>query len=410
MLTRLSWPLTTFALASYVLACASSSEGVSETESGETVGSETDAAEETDDAVGDGDGNGDGDGDGDGDALRPAHLAVTADWRSKRLSLLDYAALRDGATTREAALWKTIELPEHEPGPLEVELTPDGRLALVAISPGFFAGAAGGLVGAGELPVGGALLIVEIDSGMILAELETAHYPMGIAIAPDGATAWTANYGGNGQSGTTMSVIDLVELTIVDELEIGPGPEQLDVSADGSLGIINTAGDGSIRVFETAAPGSTLSPPLAVSADPSWVLLLDDPQQRAVSINSLGPPGYSLIDVSDPSAPSVLDTVSVAGVAYAVAPGAASHEILLSIYAGTSISLQMFDVDTGEVVEQIDVPIAGFPLGIVYAPADELALIPAPGANALIVADFATLEYRTIVWQTEPGPTYVTLE
>jgi hypothetical protein len=62
---------------------------------------------------------------------------MTSDWRAKRLSLLDYAAIRDGATTRDEALWKTIELDAYEPGPIEAELTPDGSLAVVAVAPGF---------------------------------------------------------------------------------------------------------------------------------------------------------------------------------------------------------------------------------------------------------------------------------
>ncbi|MFO7564788.1 MAG: hypothetical protein R6X02_19240, partial [Enhygromyxa sp.] len=381
---------------------ASSSEsGPSETESESGPGeSESESESESETETGD----------TEGDPPRPARLAVTADWRAKRLSLLDYGSLRDGAESREAALWKTIELPDHEPGPLEVELTPDGRLAVVAVGPGFFAGSGAGLVGVGEVPSGGALLIVEIDSGTILAELQTAHHPMGIAISPEGATAWTANYGGNGQSGSTMSVIDLERFVITEELEVGPGPEQLDLSADGALGIINTAGDGSIRVFETADPGASLSPSLMVSNDPSWVLMLDDSMDRAVAINSLGPPGYSLLDVADPSAPTVLDTVSISGIAYAVAPGRTTNEILLSIFSGLSLSLQMFDVDTAELIAQIDLPIAGFPLGIVFEPDDELALVPVPGANALVVADFGTLEHRVIDWQAEVGPTYVALE
>jgi hypothetical protein len=210
-----------------------------------------------------------------------------------------------------------------------------------------------------------------------------------------------------------MSIIDLDRLSITEELEVGPNPEQLDLSADGSLGIINTAGDGSIRVFETADPSGTLSLPLMVSDDPSWVLFLDhgmDGMDRAVAINSLGPPGYTLLDVADPSAPVVLDTVSVAGVAYAAAPGRTTNEILLAVFAGLSISLELFDVDTGEVLEQIEVPVTGLPLGIAFEPDDEIALVPAPASKALIVADFTTGEHRVLDWQDEAGPTYVTLE
>jgi hypothetical protein len=351
-------------------------------------------------------------GDTEGDPPRPERIAVTADWRSQRLSLLDYGALRDGALTREAALWKTIELPNHAPGPLEVELTPDGALAIVAISPGFFGGAGGGLVGVapGSIPAGEALLILDVDSGMILAELAPAQAPMGIAIAPDGRTAWTANYGGNGQSGTTVSVIDLERLSISAQFEVGPGPEQIDLSADGSLAIVNTAGDGAVRLFATADPSATLSPSLVVSDDPSWVLLLDDGMDRAVAINSLGPSGYSLLDVGDPSAPAILDTVAVMGIAYAAAPGRTPSEILLSMYVGSSASLKLYDVDTGTIVDQIDLDLSGFPLGIVFDPVAEIALVPMPGANVLVVADFGSGEHRVLDWQTEVGPTYVSLE
>lgn len=163
-------------------------------------------------------------------------------------------------------------------------------------------------------------------------------------------------------------------------------------------------------MFETAKPSTTLSAPLHVSADPSWVLFLDDGMDRAVAVNSLGPPGYSLIDVANPSAPAVLDTVSVAGIAYSAAPGRSPNEILLAVYAGLTTSLQLFDVDTGQLIEQIDAQASGLPLGIAFDPIDELALVPAPASRALIVADFATGEHRVLDWQDQPGPTYVSLE
>jgi DNA-binding beta-propeller fold protein YncE len=349
--------------------------------------------------------------DTEGDPPRPDRLVVTADWRAKRLSLLDYASLRDGATTRDAALWKSIELPDHEPGPIEVELTPDGSLAVVAVGPGFFAGTGAMLVGLDpeDVPVGGALLVVEIDSGTIVAELATAQYPLGIAITPDGSTAFTANFGGNGQNGTTMSVVDLGSFTITEEIEIGSGLQQLDLSADGSLGIINTGT--AIRMFATANPSASLSPAVPVSDDPSGVLLLEDGMDRAVAINSLGPPGYSVLDVADPSLPVVVDTIAVPGVPYATAPGRTPTEILVPVFTGITMSLQMFDVDTGEVVEQIDVPITtGLPLGVVFEPTDEIAMVPVPGTNAMIVADFTSLDYTLIDWQAEVGPTYLALE
>lgn len=345
---------------------------------------------------------------GDDPAPRPERLLLSADWRAKRLSLLDYAALRDGAATRDEALYETIELDAWEPGPLEAELSPDGTTAVVAIAPGFFAGAAGGLAGAGPgtVPEGGALLIVDIETKTVLAELETAQYPMGIAFTDDGGAAWTANYGGNGQSGSTVSHIDLASLTIVEELDVGPNPEQLDI--DGSLVIVNTAGDGSVRVFDLTDAAGTMSAPLFVSNDPSWVLHLGG--ARAIATNSLGPPGYSLIDIADPAAPALLETIEVTGIPYAATHGYVESEIIISIIAGTSTALQLYDTDTGTLTDEIEISAVGFPLGIAFAPEDGLAFVPIPGANVLAVADFETGEHRVIPWQGEPGPTYVSLE
>ncbi|PRQ08483.1 YncE family protein [Enhygromyxa salina] len=348
--------------------------------------------------------------DTDDDPPRPARLAMTSDWRAKRLSLLDYEALRGGAQTREDALWKSIDLGAYEPGPLEAEISPDGELAVVAVSPGFFASAVGGLAGAGQgtVPEGGGLLIVEIDTGTVLAELDIAQYPMGIAITEDSSAAWTANYGGNGQSGATMSHIDLTSLSIVEEFDIGPSPEQ--IALQGQLAIINTAGDGSVRLFGTNDPIGTMSVPAVVSNDPSWVLFVGPGDSEAIVVNSVGPPGYSLLDIADPSTPTVLDTVEVAGIPYAAAHGSTDTQIILCVLVGTEVSLLRYETTTSTLIDQIDIPAMGFPLGIVFDPADELALVPIPGANVLAIADFGTGEAREIDWQNDPGPTYVALE
>lgn len=340
---------------------------------------------------------------------RPARLLVTSDWRAHRLSLLDYAALQDGAESREAALWKTIDLPDHEPGPLEAELSPDGSLIVVAVGPGFFATQAGTLVGAGPgaVPEGGALLIVEVDSGAIVAELATAQYPMGVAFTDDGSAVWTANYGGNGQSGTTVSHIDLTSMSIVEEIDVGPGPEQLDIA--GSHAIVNIASDGTIRTFDITDAAASLSTGVAVSGDPSWVLLLPG-DQRAVSINSLGPPGYSLLDTSDVLAPVVVDTIEVVGIPYAGTFGPTDSQIVMTTIAGGNVAVQLFETETGELLEQIDVQVLGFPLGVVFDAETSTAWVPVPGANVLVAAEFGAGTYRELDWQDVPGPTYVSLE
>ncbi|PRQ04342.1 hypothetical protein ENSA5_08510 [Enhygromyxa salina] len=378
-----------------------SASGESGTETTTTTATETETAETADTETGT---------DTDDDPPRPARLVMTSDWRAKRVSLLDYGALRDGAATRDEALWKTIELDAYEPGPLEAELTPDGTRAVIALGPGFFAGPVGGLAGAGEgtVPEGGGLLIVDVDEATVLAELDLAQYPMGVAITDDSSAAWTANYGGNGQSGTTISHIDLNSLSIVEEYEVGPSPEQLDL--DGELAIVNTAGDGSVRLFGIGDPLGTMSAPAVVSNDPSWVLFVGPGDTRAIAVNSVGAPGYSLLDIADPSTPTVLESIEVVGIPYAAARGTTDTQIILSVLVGTQTHLLRYDSATGELLDQIEIDAMGFPLGIVFEPADELALVPIPGANVLVVADFGAGDYRELPWQGEAGPTYVAIE
>jgi hypothetical protein len=74
------------------------------------------------------------------------------------------------------------------------------------------------------------------------------------------------------------------------------------------------------------------------------------------------------------------------------------------------VAIRLFDTTTGELLDQIDAPHLGFPLGIAFDAEAGLALVPIPGANVLFLADFDTGETRTIEWQDVPGPTYVALE
>ena len=70
---------------------------------------------------------------------------------------------------------------------MELELTPDAKTAVFAVGPAFF-DALPGLVGDPEIPPGGTLLIVDLET-VGADEIETEDVPMGIAISPDGPTS-----------------------------------------------------------------------------------------------------------------------------------------------------------------------------------------------------------------------------
>lgn len=338
-------------------------------------------------------------------------LVVTADWLNKTLTLFDYEILTDGESTAGDAIVRTIDLSAFEPGPLEIELSPNGRSALVAVGPGFFDGdgAPNALIGSPDVPVGGTLLIVDLESGEA-EEVETAHVPMGIAITEDGSLAYTANYGTLDEPGNTLSVIDIARAEVVEELTFSGRPEQVVLSPDGSLGAVNVAGaNGGVHIFETADPSGTLSPLLPTGNDPSDLTFLDD-STRVVVANSFGF-DLSLVDTSDPSAPTLLGNFPIGGgVPYGVTYMPSRQQVLAP--AGTGTNLVTVDIDGDRLVpaEPDAIPGLAFPLTAAVDRSDDFAFVAHIADKSLSVIDLGSGAVRALTWLDEPGPSYTAVQ
>jgi len=340
-------------------------------------------------------------------------LTITADWLGGSLSLLDADALAAGATTRDEVLVDTIDLSAYPPGPLQLELTPDGGTAVVSMSPGFFGGFVGNVLGVGEIPPGGGLVIVDIAQRDVIAELTPAHVPMGLAISPDGATAYTANYGTGDIVGTTMTVVDLATLSIVDDIEVGLRPEQVALSDDGALGIINLAGDHGIRVFSTRDPGGTLSPIVETGDDPSDVAFVEG-TDYAVVANSTDPSAYMFVDVADPAAPVLIEEAEpLGGIPYGATPIPGTSDVLLTLSDFNNVRLARVSAaesPSSVVWDELIADTPAFPLGIAVDADGGVALSGAPGINTLLVIGLDGDGVRSIPWGDAHGPTYVVVQ
>ena len=341
---------------------------------------------------------------GAGGAGAPERIAVTADFLNGSLSVLDYDAVVAGAATRDEALHDTIDLSAFSPGPLEVELTPDGTTALVSISPGFFDGPVGGLAGITGVPSeDGAFVIVDLESHET-TEVLTGPKPMGIAVSPDGKRAYVANFGTD-----TLSIVDIEARALIENVTVGAGPEQVALDEAGALGIVNAAGDGTVRVFETSDVAGTLSAPVAVSDDPSGVAFVPG-TSKAVVANSVNRPNYTVLDVSTPSAPVIVEESDPpGGVPYGASALPGTQSVMLTVTTFVAIRFVRVDLTADpSTTEQLDVAVPGFPLGIAFGPTHGLA--GAPGANVLVVIDLTNNSARTIPWLDSAGPSYVAIE
>ncbi len=348
-----------------------------------------------------------GGGGGTGGAPR---LVVTADWLNQTLTLLDYAKLVDGESDGPSSVLDTIDLSDWAPGPIEVEISPDGTTAVVAVGPAFFdSGVTNTLIGSPEVPPGGTLLIVDLSTGDA-TELATEDVPLGIAISSDGALAYTANYGTNDAPGDTLSVIDIAQRQVIREISLGGRPEQVALSPDGTLGVVNIAGgSGGIHIFETADIEGTLSPLVPTGNDPSDVTFLDDETRVAVA-NSFSL-DVTLVDTSDPSAPTVINSFEMeGGFPYGVTYMPGRDQILAP--TGTGSNLVTIDRDADVLVPGPPRMLPGreFPLTAAVDASESFAFVAHIVDKELSIIDLESGNLRSVTWLAGPGPAYVAVQ
>jgi YVTN family beta-propeller protein len=339
-------------------------------------------------------------------------LVVTADWLNQSLTLLDYAKLVDGVSDGPSSRLGTIDLADWEPGPIEVEITPDGKTAVVSIGPAYFDGLPG-LVGDPAIPEGGTLLIVDLESG-VADEVQTQDVPLGIAISPDGTTAYTANYGTGVARGSTLSVIDIPGRRVIEEVDVGSGPEQVALSPDGSLGIVNIVSGRGIRIFQTSDVAGTMSEVLETGSDPSDVSFLDGNDRAAVA-NTLSF-NVTLIDTSDPSSPSVLGSVPVGvGVPYGLTYVLSRDELLAPTNpTGPGMQTNLITIaragDTLMPSAPLQLPGQNFPLTAAADSAGDFAFVAHIVDQKLSIIDLETGGSWSVSWLAGPGPSYVAVQ
>lgn len=336
----------------------------------------------------------------------PTRRVVTADWMNRSLSVLGLERVLDPGCSAADALLTTIDLSAHAPGPIELELTPDGRSAVVSIGPGFFEGSGGALVGNPMPELRGELLLVDLVEGRVSATIATPVAPMGLAISPDGARAYVAGFGYGGAPGDSLMVVDLASESLVAQHVVGPRPEQVALDPEGALGALSLAGSDAIRVFETRDVGATLSPPLTTGLDPSDLRFV--PGTSLLVVASSMAASYAVVDVADPSAPILVARPRVAGgIPYGIAVIPGTREILIT----TSIREQLVRA-TPEAPDaphqRVSLPGGAFLLGLAVTSDGRHALVPHLSGRTLDVIRLDTMTLsHSLSWLSRPGPTYV---
>src|SRR5262245_36763669 len=71
-------------------------------------------------------------------------VVVTAEWLNGTLTIFGYDRLVDPRCSAAGAIVGTVDLSDYPPGPLEIEITPDGTRAIVSVGAGFLPTFVGG--------------------------------------------------------------------------------------------------------------------------------------------------------------------------------------------------------------------------------------------------------------------------
>ncbi len=354
-----------------------------------------------------------------GDVL-PTPLVITADWVAGSLSFASLSGVLGNQPHADVVV-STMDLSEYAPGPLALELTPDKKKVLVACSAGFFsiAGAGALLIDEPNIPSGrGKLVVVDIDTQEVEKALDTGEQPMGIAVTPDGKKAFVAHFGSG-----NMVVVDLESYEIVANIDIGIYAEEIAFDDTGTVGVVGYSDDGSVRTFAVADPANTLSERVKLAGDSAGIAffpgtklaLVGQARNPITVIAGMASSGYTLLDVSQPSAPEVLQDVREATIigAYPALPAANRGTVLVPSAKDGVFGVREYALEGNKVKLVQDVPAGNAEflgaLGFAYDGTSSVVM-GVPGQRVVIVTNLDSKASHPMDWEQEPaGPADVVI-
>jgi len=331
-------------------------------------------------------------------------LAITADFLHKTLSIIDIDSLRDGGK-RADALVGEVDLSMYTPAPMALNVTPDGKTALVSISGGFL----GAFI---TVPAGpGKLLFVDIETRKVTGELDVGDSPMGIVFSKDSKRAFVGLYSEN-----YFAVVDIAAKTFK-PVSTGSGfNEELSIDDSGTVGILTYGPSGNAVTFSVADPMAPLGSTFGLSGDAAGAAFFPGTKKaflmQAPTLLTGNVGGHNVIDASNPAMPVSSDNIRVNAhpTTYPVTAVAARGSIAYPSSANGTVTIveMKLEGDVAKEVKKVDAGVAGnVAYGITDTP-DGKILIAVPGDHYIGVVDLEAGTAFHVPWdQTEAGPTEI---
>ena len=326
-------------------------------------------------------------------------LAVSADFLNQTLSVFNVDKMVEGASRKDVLVGK-VDLSKYSPGPVALNVTPDGKTALVSISGSFL----GAFI---DVPAGdGTLLFVDLEKLTVVGELYTGKSPMGIIITQDGKHAFVGQLSEN-----YMSYVDIEKRTFT-KIDTGAQwNEELAMDDTGTVGIISYGTGGDAKTFSIADPtmsGSTVG----LSGDAGGTAFFPGTKiaylVQAPTTLTANVGGHNVVDVTDPKKPVVSDNVRIqAPTSYPCTAVHSRKTVVYPSYADNKAYLteMRLEGNLAKEAQKIEVGDASnLPYGVSSTP-DNRVLVAVPGNHYIGVVDLETKKAFTVPWEvTKSGP------
>jgi YVTN family beta-propeller protein len=242
--------------------------------------------------------------------------------------------------------------------------------ACVAPAAADAAGPRGGYV---TTVLGGSLATFDAFTGVVDAPIALGGRPWGVAITPDGATAYVSD-----EQNHTVTPVDTATSTPGTPIPVGDAPRVIGITPDGVTAYVANLFSGNVTPIDTAT--NTAGSPIAVGAGPHGIAIAPDGSRVYVSNVYSG-------DVS------VVDTATNA-VTTTIPAGVAPYTIAITpngdtVYVADLASDDAIAIDTATNTAT-SIPIGGSTYGVAVAPDGDTAYVSEYSTPSIVPIDTST--------------------
>ena len=220
--------------------------------------------------------------------------------------------------------------------------------------------------------------LLDLKNGESVATLPTGHAPHEIAVSPDGELAVISNYGDRESPGSTLTLIDLVNASVVRTIDLGShtrphglawfGDTRVAVTTEGSAHLL-VVDVGNGRVVQAVETGQDVSHMVTVT-----------PDGKRAFVANIGSGNVTAVDLS--AGKKLADIVTGEG-----AEGITVTPDGTEVWVGNRAADTLSVIDPATLQVIATVPCPGFPIRVAITPDGQRLMVSAARSGEVVLFD-----------------------